>query len=39
LCPGHHRGTGPNAGFVWATSKKGRALLREYLARVNEAAA
>lgn len=29
LCPGHHRGTGPNAGRQWATSH--RALLREYL--------
>jgi hypothetical protein len=29
LCPGHHRGTGPNNGYVWATAN--RALLRDYL--------
>jgi hypothetical protein len=22
LCPGHHRGTGPSAGYVWATSHR-----------------
>lgn len=30
LCPGHHRGTGPTAGAIWATSH--RPLLRAYLA-------
>ncbi len=29
LCAGHHRGTGPSAGHVWATSH--RATLRHYL--------
>lgn len=29
LCPGHHRGTGPNNGYVWATAH--RELLRKYL--------
>ena len=23
LCPGHHRGTGPQGGFVWATANRG----------------
>ena len=22
LCPGHHRGTGPSAGYQWATSHR-----------------
>lgn len=22
LCPGHHRGTGPQGGFVWATANR-----------------
>jgi len=34
LCPGHHRGTGPNRGRVWATAN--RALLREYLDGIQE---
>lgn len=29
LCPGHHRGTGPQGGRVWATAN--RSLLRRYL--------
>jgi hypothetical protein len=29
LCPGHHRGTGPQRGQVWATSH--RAMMRDYL--------
>jgi hypothetical protein len=29
VCPGHHRGTGPSAGYQWATSH--RPLLRAYL--------
>lgn len=29
LCAGHHRGMGPSAGFVWATSRRG--LERDYL--------
>ena len=29
LCPGHHRGTGAQQGYVWATAH--RAELREYL--------
>lgn len=29
LCPGHHRGTGPTSGFVWATANRG--LLAGYL--------
>lgn len=32
LCPGHHRGTGPTAGYVWATAN--RPSLRAYLVRV-----
>jgi hypothetical protein len=32
LCAGHHRGTGPQGGRVWATAN--RALLRDYLSRV-----
>ena len=35
LCPGHHRGTGPQAGRVWATAN--RPLLRLYLSRVSGA--
>jgi hypothetical protein len=35
LCPGHHRGTGPSGGHVWATSH--REEMREYLDRVNRA--
>jgi len=31
LCPGHHRGTGPQAGAVWAKRKGRRAALRAYL--------
>ena len=29
LCPGHHRGTGPSAGYQWATSHRREE--REYL--------
>lgn len=29
LCPGHHRGTGPNGGYVWATAH--REEMRAYL--------
>lgn len=29
LCPGHHRGTGPQGGYVWATAH--RASERVYL--------
>jgi len=32
LCPGHHRGTGPSKGYVWATAH--RPELRAYLGRV-----
>ena len=32
MCPGHHRGTGPQGGKQWATSH--RAELREYLDRL-----
>lgn len=35
VCPGHHRGAGPNAGRQWATSH--REEIRAYLARVNGA--
>lgn len=31
VCPGHHRGTGPQGGRQWATAH--RADLREYLER------
>ena len=31
LCPGHHRGVGPQGGRQWATAH--RDLLRDYLAR------
>lgn len=30
VCPGHHRGTGPNAGRQWSTAN--RPLIRRYLA-------
>jgi hypothetical protein len=33
ICPGHHRGTGPSAGFIWATSHRPQE--RAYLDRVN----
>ena len=35
LCPWHHRGTGPTAGVVWATSHRPqlRAYLEPYRAR------
>jgi hypothetical protein len=33
LCPGHHRGVGEKAGYVWATCH--RPLLRGYLAKRN----
>lgn len=33
LCPGHHRGVGAQAGYVWATAH--RPDLRDYLARRN----
>ena len=36
VCPGHHRGTGPSAGYIWATSH--RAAQRAYLERWNDAA-
>lgn len=29
VCPGHHRGTGPSAGYQWATSH--RRQMREWL--------
>jgi hypothetical protein len=32
LCAGHHRGTGPQGGYIWATSH--RSELREYLDRL-----
>jgi len=32
MCPGHHRGTGPNAGAQWATGH--RPQLRAYLEQV-----
>ena len=32
MCPGHHRGTGPQGGRQWATSH--RQELREYLDRL-----
>lgn len=32
-CPGHHRGTGPSAGFQWCTSNRARE--RAYLDEVN----
>jgi hypothetical protein len=31
VCPGHHRGTGPSAGYIWATSH--RSEQRAYLDR------
>lgn len=34
LCPGHHRGTGPQNGYIWATAN--RPLLRAYLERVTK---
>jgi hypothetical protein len=37
LCPGHHRGVGEKAGYIWATSH--RPLLREYLASKHPALA
>jgi hypothetical protein len=36
LCPGHHRGTGASAGYVWATAH--REALRAYLSGVRAAA-
>lgn len=33
LCPGHHRGTGPSRGYVWATANRRKE--RDYLDRVN----
>jgi len=32
VCPGHHRGTGPNRGRQWATSH--REAIRKYLSRL-----
>ena len=37
LCPGHHRGTGPSHGVVWATAH--RPELRGYLSAWREPAA
>ncbi len=34
ICPGHHRGTGPSRGEVWATAH--RQELRAYLDAQNE---
>ena len=34
LCPGHHRGTGPSAGYQWATAH--RADERRYLEAQHE---
>jgi len=35
LCPGHHRGTGPSAGYVWATSHRKEE--RDYLTAIQQA--
>ena len=32
LCAGHHRGTGPQAGRIWAKGHGRREMLRAYLA-------
>lgn len=36
LCPGHHRGMGWRAGFIWATKKESRFLLRKYLEKMSD---
>lgn len=34
LCGGHHRGTGPQGGRIWAKQSGRREALRDYLTRI-----